>query len=124
MGYGVYCGPGHPLHAQLDISLEDGVRQPFAAPAGGAPDHWPREINREIGAELTSLQVGIDFCCTGEFLAVLPDPVARRYISQDNLRRLPVEHFTATAMDAVYREPLGSRTKIDTLLPALREIPL
>lgn len=121
IGYGVYCGRAHPLFGAESVSLEDVQAHRFAAPPSG-DDHWPAEVTRTIGAELTQLQLGVDFCIEGGYLAVLPDVVAQSSVDRGLLRRLPLEIFRETALYAVYRKPLGTRTKIDVVLPALREV--
>lgn len=122
IGHGVYCGADHPLFGKKKLRLQDIVEFPFAVPPEGADDHWPRDVPRKVGARMSQLQIGIDFCCAGELLAVLPDPVARAYVERNELRRLAVGEFSPTSLYAVHRASIGSRTKIDVLLPALREV--
>ncbi len=121
IGYGVYCGQSHPLFAVEAPTLEEVQAHRFAAPPSG-DDHWPPDVARIVGAELTQLQLGVDFCLAGGYLAVLPDVVAQAAVEHGLLRRLPIEIFESTALYAVYRAPLGTRTKIDIVLPALREV--
>ncbi len=121
IAYGVYCGRLHPLYEVEAPTLEDVQAHRFAAPPAG-DDHWPPEVTRIVGAELTQLQLGVDFCLEGGYLAVLPDPVAKRYVDDGRLRRIPLEIFESTALYAVYREPLGTPTKVDIVLPALRSV--
>lgn len=120
IGYGVYCGRTHPLFNSEAPTPETLAEHGFVAPPGG-DDHWPTDLPRKIGATLTQLQVGVDFCVAGAYLAVLPDVVAKPLVQSESLRRLPFDRFATTALYAVYREPLQSPTKIDLILPALRK---
>jgi len=120
IAYGVYCGRSHDLYAKAEPSIEEICEHTFAGPPGG-DDHWPVDISRKVGAHLAHLQLGIDFCLTGDYLAVLPDAIAREHVAAGRLRRLPFERFETTSIYAVYREPLGSVTKLDALLPLLRQ---
>lgn len=121
IGYGLYCGKTHPLHDVETPTLEQITAHRFAAPPSG-DDHWPPEIQREIGVRIAQLQLGVEFCAAGGFLAVLPDIIAGPYVQSGSLRRLPFERFKETSLYAVFREPLGSPTKLDVLLPELRRV--
>lgn len=120
VGYGVYCGEGHPLFDQEEVGDDDVLAHPFAAPPEGEDDHWPPEVPRRIGIRLAQLQLGVELCAAGACLAVLPDPVARKWAGPGRLRRLPFEGFAASALYAVYREPLGTTGKTDLALAAVR----
>lgn len=120
VGYGVYCGEGHPLFGREDVTEEDVLAHPFAAPPEGEDDHWPPDVPRQIGVRLSQLQLGVELCAAGACLAVLPNPVATKWTGPGRLTRLPFEGFAPTALYAVYREPLGTTSKTDLALAAVR----
>ena len=113
VGYGVYCGAGHPLYDRDEaaIDLATLCEYEFAAPPGNA-DHWPVHIARRVGIHAMILNTGVELCACGDFLAVLPDVVARAAKHDDPLRRLPFEPCAPVAMYAIYRRSAmaGSRT--------------
>ncbi len=121
ISYGVYCGRTHPLYEAASPTVEEICEHLFAGPPFG-DDHWPSEITRKIGARLGQLQLGIDFCLTGTYLAVFPDVIVKSFVKEGRLRRLPFQEFESNFLHAVYREPLASPTKIDVLLPILRDV--
>lgn len=104
VGYGVYCGAGHPLYDQDDseIDLTTICQHEFAAPPEHA-DHWPVHIDRRIGIFAMILSTGVELCACGDFLAVLPDVVARSAKQDAPLRRLPFDPCAPVPMYAIYR---------------------
>jgi DNA-binding transcriptional LysR family regulator len=121
ISYGVYCGRTHPLFEVSAPSVGEICEHLFAGPPFG-DDHWPSEIDRKIGARLGQLQLGVDFCLTGTYLAVFPDVIVKSLVTEGRLRRLPFQEFESNHLHAVYREPLACPTKIDVLLPILRDV--
>ena len=121
IGYGIYCGPGHPLHGVSEPSLEEILRHPFAAPPGG-DDHWPPHLHRSIGIRLGQLHLGLEVCAAGRYLAFLPDAVARTAPQASALRRLPVDVAGEAALYAVRRVPLGGAGPVDVVLAAIRAV--
>lgn len=120
ISYGVYCGPTHPLYDHPRPTLEDLRPHPFAAPPDDG-DHWPPDLPRIVGTVLSHLQLGIELCAAGRYLAVLPDLLAVNHPAAAGTRRLPIEVFGETALYAVYRESLGVATVTDLVMTAIRE---
>jgi DNA-binding transcriptional LysR family regulator len=116
--YGVYCGPTHPLFEVPDPSAEQILAEAFVGPLPGQNDHWPPEVSRIVGSRFEVLHHGLELCAAGSYLAVLPDRIAQS--SERGLRRLSFRELRPTTVYAVYREPVGERTKIDVVLDAIR----
>ncbi len=110
--YGVYCGPGHPLWRQPEVSLEQLLAHPFVAPpqAGfGLPaDGWPAHIDRTVAVRIMQVEVAARFCASGELLSVLPTPVVSSSPFVDSLHRIPLNLIPDATLNAVYREPVGA----------------
>lgn len=103
--YGIHCGAAHPLFEQPTPSLDEVLRHPFVGPPPGVEDPWPREIDREVGLQVTDLTVALKLCARGRYLALLPDVVARAYRGGDGmLRRLPVELDARREAYVVFRK--------------------
>jgi DNA-binding transcriptional LysR family regulator len=120
IGYGVYCGPGHPLWEAETVTAQQLSEHPFAAPPEGY-DHWPAHLPRQVTLVLSHLQLGVEACANGRYLAVLPELVARHNRRKSALRRLPFEAFEHTALYAVRRPPLSGPGLVDHVLEAIRE---
>lgn len=116
--YGVYCGPGHPLHNAETPTQAQILEHGFAGPPGGADDHFPPEVKRTFNAELGQLQLGVELCATGLSLAVLPEPVAAR---EPALRKLDFEGIEPVPLYAVYRRPLGPHSDAKMMLSLIEE---
>jgi DNA-binding transcriptional LysR family regulator len=116
--YGVYCGRGHRLFEVPEPSQEQILGEAFVGPLPGQNDHWPPETARFVGARFEVLHHGLELCASGSYLAVLPDRIARD--AGRDLRRLAFQDLRPTTVYAVYREPVGDRTKIDLVLDAIR----
>lgn len=117
--YGVYCGVGHPLAAAASVIVEEVTRYPFVAPPT-ANDHWPVDIPRRVGFTVGRLDLGVELCATGEYLAVLPDDIVPGRDRAGRLRRLPLDIFPETALYAVHRERPEMPRRTEVLLRALR----
>lgn len=121
LGYGVYCGPSHPLHDAGPCSLETVSAHPFVAPPEGADDHWPAHLPRKISMAISSLQMGVEVCARGRLVAVLPDLIAQHTRGPDlpPLRKLcPVPQ--ETALYAIRRPALGVHGMVDAALEAIQ----
>ncbi len=81
--YGLYCGASHPLASNPEGGFDEIADHAFASPValddGTTPDHWPADWPRKVRLRVTHLQVGIEAVLDGQYLAVLPDLVAKRY---------------------------------------------
>lgn len=117
--HAVCCGPGHPLFGRARPSEREIVDHPFVAPTmledGRVPDHWPEARRRKIGLFVTQLQVGLDACKSGVYLAVLPWPVAERA----GLHRLPMRGIRRGTLHAVHRPTLEQEGRTEALVRAL-----
>jgi DNA-binding transcriptional LysR family regulator len=75
----VACSNEHALAEAGSISAETLAQQRFAAPPPNArgirEDGWPPSATRSIALTVSHMQMGIDACATGHYLAVLPMPV-------------------------------------------------
>mgnify|MGYP001828066450 CR=1 FL=1 len=100
---GVYCGPGHPLFKARRLTIPRVLEHPFIAPvpdaSGQSNDGWPTDRARKIGLFTDHMAVGIRACARGEFLAVLPDAIAREH----GFRRLPMDELPSVGMYAMHR---------------------
>lgn len=120
--YGIYCGAGHPLCAQAQITPAELSGHPFVGPPGGDGDHFPPDWSRVLGMECESLDLGVTICARGRYLAVLPTIVAQHHPLAGSLTRLPVRLPHEAVLSAVYRRAVsGTTTAVDLVLSALRE---
>lgn len=107
---GVYCGPGHPLYERTDVDFHEIAEHDFVGPAptkGRGSEGWPVDVPRQVGAVVDQMRIGLAFCASGGYLAVLPDALARSY-AQGVLRRLPVELAARVSLYGIHRARLGS----------------
>ncbi len=118
---GVYCGPGHPLFRarRLDIDrvLEHAFIAPVPDPSGQSSDGWPTDRTRRVGLFTDHMAVGIRGCAGGEYLAVLPDAIAR----QHGFRRLPMDELPSAGMYAMHRPFLDEGERGALCLQYVRE---
>ncbi|MCG8420189.1 MAG: LysR family transcriptional regulator [Proteobacteria bacterium] len=120
--YGVYCGAGHPLYDRDDseIDLSEIQRYEFTAPPGMV-DHWPVHLDRTVAVQSTLLSIGVELCGSGDFLAVLPDMIARVPRSFGSLRRLPFEVCPPVPMYLLYRQSASQSSPTRAALAAIRD---
>ncbi len=115
------CAPSHPLAGRESILDADLEAHPFVAPSpaedGHVPDRWPADRPRRIGLTVSQLQVGLDACASGGYLAVLPWPVAERA----GLVRLPVPGIEPCGLYAVHRPSLAPDGRTEAVVSALVE---
>ncbi len=110
----IWCGPGHPLHAEKNVRLEEILIHEFVAPPPGqgglSDDGWPVGIERKIGMHVDQMRVGLELCAKGEFLAVLPDLLVHSSGGPE-LRRLPLDIIPKIPIFAYYvRDSAASET--------------
>lgn len=114
------CGPGHPLFGKARVGADEVAAHPFVAPAalpdGTVPDRWPAGRRRTIGLSVTQLQVGLEACASGAYLAVLPWPVAERA----GLHRLPGRGIQGGRLYAAHRPTIGDPGRTEVVVEALR----
>jgi DNA-binding transcriptional LysR family regulator len=113
------CGPGHPLFARGRPTADEIAAHPFVAPTpsadGRIPDRWPTHRPRRVGLFVQQMQVGIEACRGGGYLAVLPWPVAERA----GLRRLPMRGIASSTLCALHRPTLGPAGRTEAVVRAL-----
>ena len=109
----VYCGPAHPLyHAEGDVT-----GYAFVAPEsddGRIMDGWPAHTPRTVGMR-ADLSVGVALCRGGQYLAVLPAPVAANF---PELKALPFE-TQSMSLHAVQRRNLGFEGRAEIVIGAM-----
>lgn len=104
----VCCGATHPLARARPHAVNKGLATfPFVAPPpsvdGVVGDDWPPDAPRVIGLSVDTLQLGIEAALAGDYLVVLPRPLAHAY----QLHVLPYALPTASStLYAAYRRVL------------------
>ena len=121
LGYGVWCGAGHPLFEAADLETDHVLRTQFVVPPEGITDGWPPDIPRAVGVRVSSFQLALELCLDGSYLAVLPDAVMRANRSARVLRRLPVDVGEPRQLYLTYRRPLGEHKLTEVVCQALRD---
>jgi DNA-binding transcriptional LysR family regulator len=88
----IYCGVTHPLFNEKSPSPETILAYPFSVPrmggTGRSIDGWRVELKRKVGMHVTTLSTNVQVAMSGAFLTVLPDVVARPYVTSGQLARL------------------------------------
>lgn len=108
-----FCGPGHALYRDPG----DPGAHPFVAPepdGGRMVDGWPAHRERIVGMQ-ADLAVGLTLCRSGQYLAVLPAPVAARY---PELKALPIS-TQSMSLYAVQRRNLGFEGRAEIVISAM-----
>jgi len=111
--YGLYCGRGHPLARRRRPALETCLDYPFVAAGGAASDGWPPNLRRRVGLRVSALNLALEVCAAGRFLALLPDDAAA--LRGKALRRLPVGTLARSTVWIAYRRPLGPGGPLEAL---------
>lgn len=122
---GVYCGHGHPLHGKRATSFEEIAKHDFVGPpptAGRGSEGWPVESPRRLGAIVDQMRIGVEFCASGRYLAVLPDALARTYGAGSALWRLPVELPSRVELYGLHRRSTGPAGRAEIVVDAVRGI--
>jgi DNA-binding transcriptional LysR family regulator len=118
--HAVYCGETHPLRHRAPASDELAEHR-FVAPLpdeqGVTPDGWPAHLSRAVALRASQMQVGIDACRSGDYLAVLPTLVARGA----GLHRIGAIEVPPTDLLLLRRPSLEARGRADVLADAIRE---
>jgi DNA-binding transcriptional LysR family regulator len=106
---GIYCGRGHPLHGRSELSQDELLEHPFAAPpeppeSGHPLDQWPAELPRKVVLRSTLVSAAMEMCATGNALCVLPDLMAEQ-ARDERLFKLPIGIVPPTPIFAIRRKP-------------------
>lgn len=122
----VYCGPGHPLHANPRVTLAELRQHGFVAPparAGRPLDDWPPELPRRVDLRVLQMLTALQACASGAALAVLPERVVLLHDPAGRLRRVQVSglRLPATGLYALSRAPLGKQDRAGAVLRFLQE---
>ncbi|MBT6488709.1 MAG: LysR family transcriptional regulator [Deltaproteobacteria bacterium] len=111
---GIYCGKNHPLFKKRKLTQAQILEHPFSVPQTGqnglVQDGWPVELNRRIGMRITMLSSNLAVCLSGQFLTVLPDVVADRYIQSKELKQLPMDVIEPIPVYGARRKSDGENT--------------
>lgn len=116
VSYGVYCGPGHPLHGVAELHMHELRRHPFIGPPEGVSDQWPPELERHLGARVGLFLTGVALAETGAYLALLPD----REAQGRDLFRLPLDLGVTMTVYMVSRRAVGTHALTQVALDHLR----
>lgn len=121
----VYCGRGHPLFERDDVKLEEALEFDFSVPqvgdTGRVMDGWPAEQSRKIGMRITLLTSNLEVCRSGQFLTVLPDVTARRYVEAGELKRLGFGVVPPAQLFAARRESQEAEQRARRVVDAVGE---
>ncbi len=76
----VACARTHPAARRRRLRVKDLAAYEFVAPPASAEgirnDGWQPEVERRVGLTVANMQLGVDAAKTGDFLALLPRPIA------------------------------------------------
>ncbi|MBA3391783.1 MAG: LysR family transcriptional regulator [Deltaproteobacteria bacterium] len=112
----VTCAATHPAARRRNLTVADLLAFEFACPPsspdGVREDGWPPEIPRTVGITVANMQLGVDAAASGQFLAVIPLPVA----IGNRLRAVAVRGLTIppTRVYASTRVPVSSTSDAAT----------
>jgi DNA-binding transcriptional LysR family regulator len=119
--HAVYCGERHPLRHAKSVTEEQLAKHRFVAPLpdeqGVTPDGWPSHLSRAVALRASQMQVGIDACRSGDYLAVLPTLVARGA----GLHRIEGVELPPTDLLLLRRPSFESSGRAEVLADAIRE---
>jgi len=125
---GIYSGVEHRLAAAKSPTVEEVCDCLFVAPPAdlrGAPrEGWPRDLERNVAVEVSDLQAGIEFCSTGDFLAVLPDLLVTSDVTAGRLRRLPLDLIDPVQIFAAHCGSSRARVTIEAAAKTAAELGL
>lgn len=117
--YGVYCHPGHQLARAARVKMEKLLEQGFAVPPQDDASYsspWPAEHLRTNVMVVDDMSMAIRACHTQQQLAVLPAVLA------DGLHRVAIDLFAPTTLYAVFREPIGTQERMQSVLQTLSQL--
>lgn len=118
LSFSIYAGEGHPLFGMMDVTLEDALAFPFVGPPASLRDHWPPHLSRTVGMVVSQMQLGVQVCASGDFLAILPDAVASSYRGEGALYRLPLDVVAPQPLHALTRPAQDCAEPVEVTLQA------
>ncbi len=75
LDYGVYAGPGHPLHGDPTTDVSAVLAHEFVGATLRDVDRFPPDLQPRIGLRVYQMALAISFCVSGRYLAILPHRV-------------------------------------------------
>jgi LysR family transcriptional regulator, carnitine catabolism transcriptional activator len=109
------CGRGHPLYRARRVTSARLIEYPFVVPrflgreAAPPLDQFPSSVERTIGATIELMQMGIELCVRGRFLAYFPEVSIRGPLKDGRLRAVrgipPGSPFELKALTRRGRQP-------------------
>ncbi|MEX1367031.1 MAG: LysR family transcriptional regulator [Nannocystaceae bacterium] len=122
---GIYCGRGHPLFGQPQVSVEQMLEHPFVTLApderGVTHESWPPTVDRKVGMVVRQLWTGLHACTSGHLLAVLPDVVGSAPPYDERLYRLPLDIVPATELFGLHRNTIAEGGRAEAVTQAVRQ---
>lgn len=119
----VFCGVGHELHARPSPTRSQILDAPFACVGAVGPrdlgDAWPLGLRRRVGVRVASLEMALNLCERGGYLAVLPELVAKEHPS---LRRLSLGGLPTVPLFSIRREQLAAPASAEACIRVMRRI--
>ncbi len=120
----VYCGPGHPLFDEAEVTKEKMLEHSFSVPhvgdTGQVVDGWPSDVERQVGMRIKLLTSNLEICLSGQFLTVLPDVTAMPYVESGQMRRLGFDIVPAARLFAVRRNTKDGEHRARGVIEAVR----
>ncbi len=117
----VFCGHQHPLAEKSRVPREELAAFPFVVPVGDESDGWPVSEDRTIGARVSSFQLALELCASGDYLAMLPTAVQAAGRHNSRLQRVAVDIWSERDVFVAYRRPVGQHRVTQVLLKALHQ---
>jgi DNA-binding transcriptional LysR family regulator len=119
----VFCGIGHELHARPNPTRSQILDSPFACVGATGPqdigDAWPVGLRRRVGVRVASLEMALDLCERGDYLAALPELVADE---RPSLRRLSLGGLPTVPIFSLRREQLSAPAKAEACIRVMRRV--
>ncbi len=119
----IYCGNGHPLFGQAQVTTQQVLAHRFIAVTttdGETPaDGWRVEMRRDVDIFTSDMCIALAACRSGQLLAALPDVVARRLDPRLPLFRVPVDMLDDIVMYGLARPELAGVSRAEILLTEL-----
>jgi DNA-binding transcriptional LysR family regulator len=119
LSFSIYAGENHPLFGMMDATVEDALAFPFVGPPPSLRDHWPAHLTRTVGLVVSQMQLAVQVCASGDFLAILPDAIASAYRGEGALYRLPLDVVAPQPLHALTRTAAECSEPVEMVLRAI-----